>query len=150
MKYLAAVLLFAGVAFAHDEECVISSSTEAACGACRCKLEERPAAWIRFHDFYWACFDGFHQQQVEYGRCLGAVREREMTLTKRQRKHYIPFVENPNVLTYVFKQHPVEDAGGNSEVAQQQAEACQVQLGRDIIPEVLRCSAHLASLRKRK
>ena len=147
----AAVVLFIGnifivsTAFAH-EECVVSSSTEAACGACRCRLEERPAQWILCHDKYWACFDFFHNQIGNYNFCLGAVREceRRASAKKKKKKGYVAFIENPNVTHYPFKQHPVEDAGGNVDEACLHAEACEVQVGSQVLPEVSACFAHLA------
>ena len=135
-KLLLPLLLFPTIALAHDDQ------------LCRGTLFDRDPAWVAEHDSWWSCNVAFHAQQVEYGRCLGAVRECESRLSKRKRRRYAAFDENPGVLNYAFPQHPTEDRFNNVEASHAEVEACEDQFARDIIPEVLRCSAKYQECRK--
>lgn len=136
-KMLLLLLLFPTLAFAHDDPT----------GLCKCQLLERLPEWIALHDEWWSCNVALHEQQREYARCLGAVRERESTLSKKARKRYVPYQENKGIFSYVFPQHPTEDAANNIPASAEHVLACEVQLAADFIPSVLQCSAHLQYLR---
>lgn len=136
---LLAWILLPVIAYAHDDQQL-----------CRGMLFDRDPLWVIEHDAWWSCNVAFHAQQVEYGRCLGAVRELEARLSKKRRKGYQAFIENPGVLSYTFPQHPTEDRFNNVEASHAEVEACDNQLAAHILPEVLRCSAHLQRLRMMK
>ena len=117
---------------------------------CRGMLFDRDPAWVVEHDSWWACNVALHEQQREYARAVGAIRERESMLTKKQRRGYVPFVESAGIFNYAFPQHPVEDRFNNVEASHEQVVACEVQLGSDFLPEVWRAAAFLQQLRTRK
>lgn len=124
------------VAAAHDDAPV-----------CRCSLVERDPLWIVEHDAWHTCDVAFRAQQAEYARCLGAVAERVSLLSKKARRKYVPYFENPGILGYKRPQHPTEDKINDVEGSHAEVVACETQLGSQIIPEVLACSAHLQYLR---
>lgn len=117
------------------------------CPICRCTLVERDPAWIAEHDDWWACRNAFQLEQIEYGRCVGGVRELERV---KRVKSSRAFVANSAVLTYRFPQHPTEDVINDVDLAHAEVVACEQQLGAQIIPEVGRCLAHLDRLRGRR
>lgn len=117
------------------------------CPICRCTLVERDPTWIAEHDAWWACRNAFQLEQIEYGRCVGAVRELERV---KRVKPSRAFVVNSAVLTYRFPQHPTEDVINDSVLAHAEVVACERQLGAQIIPEVGRCLAYLDWLRGKR
>lgn len=137
MKYLILLALFLVPSLAFANECPI----------CRCTAIERSPEWIPIHDGWWACNVSLHEQQREYARCIGGIRELESRLSKKARKKYLPFVENLGIFNYSFPQHPTEDRINQIPESQAELDACEAQLGADFLPEVLRCSDHLRRLR---
>src|SRR5690349_10000129 len=125
---LGALVLAVSTAYAHDDAPL-----------CKCSLLERLPEWIVLHDEWWSCNVALHEQQREYARCLGAIREREALLKKKYRRRYTAYVENPAIFAYVFPQHPTEDRANNIPASQQEVDACNFQLAAHFLPEVLQC-----------